>query len=93
MSWGLEYSKKALKQLDKLDKKTRREIVSWMRDNVKGCENPRAHGHVLHGKEREHWVYKPGDYRVVCDIQYDRLVVLAIRVEHRSVVYTQMRHK
>lgn len=45
------------------------------------------------GARREHWRYRIGDYRIVCDIQDEKLVVLAVRVEHRSEVYTQSRHK
>lgn len=76
-----------------LDNQRRRAIQKWMLDNIDGCENPRAHGRALHGdKDGGYWRYRVGDYRVVCDIQDGRLVVLAVRVEHRSEVYTQRRH-
>lgn len=34
-----------------------------------------------------YWRYKVGDYRVICDIQDERLVVLVIDIGHRSKVY------
>lgn len=49
MSWHIEFSKKALKQLKKIDKQTACIITSWLRKNVEGCENPRLHGKSLTG--------------------------------------------
>ena len=91
--WKLVVSKKADKQISKLDAANRRKVERWLMEHIEGCENPRLHGHALHGSEGDYWTYRIGDYRVVCDIQDDELVVLAIRVEHRREVYTQRRHK
>jgi mRNA interferase RelE/StbE len=33
------------------------------------------------------WRYRIGDWRVVVDIYDDRLVILALDIEHRSRVY------
>lgn len=49
-------------------------------------ENPRQAGKVLQGRPRR-WIYRVGEYRVICDIQDDRLVVLVVEVGHRSRVY------
>lgn len=87
MKWALEYSGKAQKQLDKLDPVARRRIVAWMRANVKDCEKPRAHGRALLGDRAGQWRYRIGSYRVICHIEDDRLVVLAIEIGHRSSVY------
>jgi mRNA interferase RelE/StbE len=37
----------------------------------------------------EYWSYRVGDYRIICDIQEMRLVVLVVRVGHRREVYRQ----
>ncbi|MFR5829321.1 MAG: type II toxin-antitoxin system RelE family toxin [Adlercreutzia equolifaciens] len=33
------------------------------------------------------WRYRVGDYRILCDIKDDELVVLALEVGHRREVY------
>ena len=87
MSWKLEYSDKARKELQKLDHTQRAIILSWMDKNIDGCENPRDYGKGLTSDDSGEWRYRIGDFRVLCDIQDNRLVVLAFMVEHRSKVY------
>ena len=87
MSWKLEYSDKARKQLHKLDPTQRAIILSWMDKNIDGCENPRDFGKGLTSNHTDEWRYRIGDFRILCEIQDDRLVVLAFKVEHRSKVY------
>lgn len=85
--WRLEFSKKADKQLSKMDPGTRRIIISWLLKNVDGCEDPRLYGKGLVGNHSGEWRYRIGDYRVLCDIRDNELVVLAIEIGHRRNVY------
>jgi mRNA interferase RelE/StbE len=87
MNWRLEYSDKARKQLRKLDAAQRVIILSWMDKNIDGCENPRALGAELTANRSGEWRYRIGTYRILCDIQDAKLVVLAFNIEHRSKVY------
>ena len=85
--WRLEYGEQAVKQLSKLDAGQRRAIQRWMRKNVDGCDDPRAHGHVLHHDKHGLWRYRVGKYRVICEIRDEELLVLAIEVGHRAEIY------
>ena len=85
--WRLEFSKRADKQLAKMDAGTRRIIVSWLLKNVDGCADPRARGKGLVGDRSGEWRYRIGDYRVLCEIRDEDLVVLAIEIGHRREVY------
>lgn len=87
MSWRLEYSKKALRQLRKMDPGQRAIVLLWMDKNIDGCDDPRTHGKGLTANRAGQWRYHVGDYRVLCELRDDGLVVLAIEVGHRSVVY------
>lgn len=87
MSWKLEYSNKARKQLRKLEATQRAIILSWMDKNIDGCDNPRVHGKGLVDNHAGEWRYRIGDFRVLCDIRDDQLVVLAFKIDHRSKVY------
>ena len=85
--WRLLFSKKADKQLSKLDPGVRRVLVSWLLKHLDGCEDARAFGKGLVGDKSGIWRYRVGDYRILCDIKDDELVVLALEVGHRREVY------
>lgn len=51
------------------------------------CSDPRQRGKGLTENLSGLWRYRVGDYRVICEIQADRLVVLVVRINHRSTVY------
>lgn len=85
--WRLVFSKRAEKQLSKMDRGTRRIIVAWLLKNVDGSDDPLAHGKGLTGNLSGAWRYRIGDYRVLCDIRDDELVVLALEIGHRREVH------
>ena len=87
MKWQLEYSDKARTQLRKLDAVQRTIILSWLKKNIDGCENPRLHGKGLVADHSGEWRYRIGSYRVLCEIQDAKLVVLAFNIKHRSKIY------
>lgn len=85
--WKLEFSKHADKQLSKMDPGIRRVIVSWLLKHIDGCNDPRAYGKGLTSNLSGKWRYRIGDYRVLCEIRDDELIVLAIEIGHRRDVY------
>jgi mRNA interferase RelE/StbE len=62
-------------------------ILNWLKENINGCADPRRIGKPLKGRLREYWRYRIGSYRVICDIQDEGLVVLAVSIEDRKDVY------
>lgn len=47
-----------------------------------------ARGEALKGSELgNYWRYRVGNYRILCDIQDHKLVVLVIEIGHRREVY------
>ena len=87
MAWRIELSETAEKQLSKIGKPDAKRIVAFMRARI-DTNNPRQAGSPLHGaKFRELWRYRVGDYRVICQLQDDRLVVLVVEIGHRREVY------
>ena len=85
--WRLEFSKKADKQLSKMDPGVRRVVVAWLLKNIDGCEDPRVHGKGLTANRSGKWRYRVGDYRILCEIRDSELVVLAIEIGHRRDIY------
>ena len=87
MAWRVEVSDYAEKQLRKLDKPIQKRLLDWLEDRIEGCKNPRHFGEPLRGEMAGLWRYRIGDYRVVCEIQDQQLVVLALTVGHRREIY------
>ena len=87
MRYQVVYSERALKELKKMDRYTRQLIFSWISKNLDGCENPRSHGKALTANRSGHWRYRIGAYRLICPIQDQELIILALSVGHRREVY------
>lgn len=87
MKYSVEYTPASLKQLKKLDKQTRAFVIGWIEKNLVDCENPRVRGDGLTANRSGQWRYRIGDYRLICDIQDSRLVILALSFGHRSEIY------
>ena len=83
----LEYTKEALKDLKKLDNSVARIIFAWLNKNIDGCADPRAHGKGLTANHSGEWRYRIGNYRVICKIEDEKVIVLVLTVGHRSTVY------
>ena len=87
MAWTVEVSDFAEKQLRKLDRPIQRRLIDWLEDRIDSCKNPRHFGEPLRGEMAGLWRYRIGDYRIICEIQDQQLVVLALTVGHRRENY------
>ena len=86
MIYHVEFTKPALKQLKKLDKPTASLIIGWIRKNIEGCENPRVQGKALTANRSGQWRYRIGDYRIIAEIEDDKVLVLVVSVGHRREI-------
>ena len=87
MSYSVEVTPLFEKEFKKMDGYTRRMIKAWIDRNLSNCTDPRVHGKVLTANRKGQWRYRIGDYRLICVIEDDRLVILALSIDHRSEVY------
>ncbi|HAB8811044.1 TPA_asm: type II toxin-antitoxin system mRNA interferase toxin, RelE/StbE family [Listeria monocytogenes] len=87
MSYQVRTTTRFEKQLVKLDPPVSRLILKWLAKHIDGTDNPRTTGKALIGNYSGQWRYRVGDYRVICRIMEDELVVLALEVGHRKQVY------
>lgn len=86
--YAVEYDENALKELSKLDKPVARRIVRAVDDLggdpcPPGCRALTGHPGL--------WRIRVGHYRVVYTIKDAELIVLALRVAHRSTAYRNLR--
>ena len=86
LAWKVELTDTAAKQLARLDKTQAQRITKYLRLLMQ-LEDPRDAGKALTGNWRTYWRYRVGDYRVVCEIRDNELVIVAVLIGHRSEVY------
>lgn len=87
MAWTINYSDRALKSLRKMDKQNARRIVDFMASRIAIASDPRQSGKPLKGELGEFWRYRVGNYRILCEIRDDELIILAATIGHRREVY------
>jgi mRNA interferase RelE/StbE len=88
VAWTIEYDLAARKHIEKLDALTRRRMRNFLEVRVAGLENPRQSGQALQGSDLgQFWRCRVGDYRIICDLQDQRLAVLVIGIGHRREIY------
>ncbi|WP_314025043.1 type II toxin-antitoxin system RelE/ParE family toxin [Filifactor alocis] len=87
MSYKLTTTEKFDKAFKKLDKQTQRILKSWIDKNLMDCEDPRIHGKGLTANRSGQWRYRVGDYRILAEIQDNKLILILIDVGHRNNIY------
>ena len=85
--WTIKFSKEAEKQMKALDQNTAKIIQKHLRDKI--SQNPTKFGKALVANLKGFWRYRIGDYRVICDIKDRELVILVIKIGHRSKIYDE----
>jgi len=87
MNYQIRTTERFDREFSKLDKYTQKMIKAWIGKHLIGCENPRATGKGLTANRSGQWRYRIGDYRMICEIYDEELVILALTIGHRSVIY------
>lgn len=81
--YELIYSPDALKTLRKLDKHVRERIITALerlRIRPESCDIKKLTGMPGHR-------FRVGDYRVIFDIEKDKLIIFVLEVGHRKNIY------
>lgn len=90
MAWRIEVAARVEKAIAKLDPPPRDRIVRFLYERLARIEDPRSIGEALKGSRYgELWRYRVGDYRLICNIEDERLVVVVLRVGHRREIYRE----
>jgi mRNA interferase RelE/StbE len=88
LAWAIEFTPEAVKALAHLGSGAQRRVVKFLRERVSRMDDPRGIGEPLKGAHFAGlWRYRAGDYRILCDIQDERVTVLVVLVGHRREVY------
>jgi mRNA interferase RelE/StbE len=88
MGWKVRLNERAKKDLKKLDHQVATRILKFFHDRIDGGNDPRSIGTALEGSELgEFWKYRIGDWRAICSIEDEMVVVFVLTIQHRSQVY------
>ena len=87
MKYKVVFTIEAKKQLKKLDKHIASLIIGWIEKNLEGTDNPRQHGKGLTANKSGKWRYRIGDYRLICEIQDNKILILILEIGHRRDIY------
>ena len=87
MIYEIRTTDKFDKSFKKLDRQVQRIIKTWIDKNLINCDDPRVHGKALTANRSGQWRYRVGDYRILAEIQDNRLVLILIDVGHRKDIY------
>ena len=87
MAWKIEFDPGARRELEKLDNTISDRILRFLHERIATLDDTRQVGERLQGTLREFWKYRVGDYRLICSLKDDRMVVVVVRVGHRRHIY------
>lgn len=87
MKYSVETTSRFDKEFKKLDHYTKCIIKAWISKNLVSCENPRMYGKRLTANRNGQWRYRIGDYRLICFIEDDKLIITALNIGHRKDIY------
>lgn len=88
MTWRIEVSETAEKQLAKLDNAVAKRLRNFLRDRLASLDDPRSIGQALRGSELgEFWKYRVGDWRLICQINDTKILITVVRLGNRREVY------
>jgi mRNA interferase RelE/StbE len=86
--WQIEVSDAAKKKLAKMGRSEAKRITAFLRERIAPLEDPRQLGGPLQGAHFVGlWRYRVGDYRILVDIQDQKVTVLVVGIGHRGEVY------
>jgi mRNA interferase RelE/StbE len=86
-AWTVEFDDRARRELRKLDAKIQQSILRYLRERIAGTQDPRRFGKPLRRNLAGLWRYRVENYRLICRLEDERVVVLVLQVGDRRDVY------
>lgn len=88
MAWQIEYAPRVVKAFKKdLDREVVRRMIAKLEEAAE-LEDPTDTAKPMTGNLKGLWSYRiAGGYRVIADVQFDRLIIFAVEAGPRRDVY------
>lgn len=82
----IEFLADAEKEFYKLDKSVRSQIEKYL-TKLQELDNPRLKEEQLKGNLASFWRCRVGNYRLICSIDDDKMLIIVLHIGHRSKIY------
>ncbi|MDE2926777.1 MAG: type II toxin-antitoxin system RelE/ParE family toxin [Acidobacteriota bacterium] len=93
MTWKVEYAESVQKSIRKQSRQTQQWLRDYLEVRLARMRNPRQLGRAMRGtRYRKLWRYRVGDYRIIAEINDERIRILVVRIAHRRGAYRSQIH-
>ena len=82
--WKIEFKKSAAKELKKLPHDSKKLV--WEKISAKLIVNPYI-GEKMAGKFKGLWRLRAGDFRIIYEIQKNKIIILILKISDRKDAY------
>lgn len=86
MAYKIAISAVAKRALDRYDPVHKKQILTYL-NYLAALPRPRMVGKALVGDKKGLWRYRTGRFRILCEIEDEKLVVLVVKIGLRRDVY------
>ena len=83
--WDIFFTKKAQKQINALDKTIQSKFKKVIAEKLK--TNPALYLEPLLGDMAGYYKFRIGDYRLICEKEEQKLIIIVIEIGHRKEIY------
>jgi mRNA interferase RelE/StbE len=90
--WQLGFHDRALKQFKELPKIAQKRITEFFEKRVLVTLEPMMLASPLTGDMSGLHRFRIGEYRVICNVDKGKLIIVAVAVGHRKDVYKKIHH-
>jgi mRNA interferase RelE/StbE len=87
LAWSIDFSPSATKQLAKIDKVWAKKIDDYLVNKVLKSSHPSVLAELLTANLSGKYRYRVGDYRIICELREEVLLVWVVELGHRKNVY------
>lgn len=89
MGYKVMIPQKVNKKIGKLDTSVQKMLYSYIKKNLLDTNDPRIHGKALTGNLKGFWRYRVMDYRLIVEIEDDKLIIVAVDFDKRDKIYNK----
>jgi mRNA interferase RelE/StbE len=87
MTWQIELSEEAENFLDKLYKGDKKGVAQIHKKLLMISQSPKQFGKSLKGDRSGIWRYRFGDYRILCQLKDEVMLILVLEIGNRKDIY------
>lgn len=87
LTWKIEYDERVFDDYKRIGREAEKRIRKYLDERIATDQDPRRYGEPLKANLTGLWRYVVGNYRIIAEINEEKVSVLVIRVGHRKNIY------